>query len=259
VGHTSFAGQDCRTLDDCQGQGTLIPARPQCDDPTFAELVCLRCLVATGGTLQHCAKSFEYRRSQFRRQVSRGCRVLVQARAKKDATEKEKPGAATDAKMDDAPAAPEVSSPAHSFSARTVQRHAALCSGTSHCHRWHTARWCAPRGGPAVCCRAHDGAVCCGCDAPRRVTRRRRWPSTAPTPRRRRRNPSRPRRCVRRTAQRCSTAERVVRHRSQHNANKTAKHRPYSTGGGRAVFVCVVWLLLLVLQHVATECNANAL
>ncbi len=41
VGHTSFAGQDCRSLDDCQGQGTLIPARPQCDDPSFAELVCL--------------------------------------------------------------------------------------------------------------------------------------------------------------------------------------------------------------------------
>jgi hypothetical protein len=71
--------------------------------------LCLRRLVATGGTLQRCAKSFEYLRSQFRRQVSRGCCVLVQARAKKDATEKEKPGAATDAKMDDAPAAPEVS------------------------------------------------------------------------------------------------------------------------------------------------------
>ncbi len=64
VGHTSFAGQDCRTLDDCQGQGTLIPARPQCDDPTVVrQTVCLRCLVATGGTLQRCAKSFEYRRS----------------------------------------------------------------------------------------------------------------------------------------------------------------------------------------------------
>jgi hypothetical protein len=160
VGHTSFAGQDCRSLDDCQGQGTLIPARPQCDDPTVVcQTVCLRCLVATGGTLQRCGKSFEYRRSQFRCQMSRGCRVLVQARAKKDATEKEKPGAATDAKMDDAPAAPEVSSPAHSFSARTVQRHAALCFCASHCHRWHTARWCAPRAAPP-CAAAHMMELC---------------------------------------------------------------------------------------------------